>query len=65
MTANAPRNGPSERTTTATGWFAHLADSIERGCLADAGEAQKELSKLGFDVRLKVFRPRQQRGNDQ
>ena len=58
MTENVQAGAPSERTALATGWFARLADSIDRGQFAAAGTAQKELSRLGFVVTLRTPRPR-------
>ncbi len=58
MTENIQSGAPSERTAQATGWFARLADSIDRGRFADAGAAQKELFRLGYAVTLRTPRPR-------
>ncbi len=54
MPATSLAEFPSERTAVATGWFARLADSIDRGKLAAAGTAQEELSRLGFLVTPKL-----------
>lgn len=58
MPATSLAEFPSERTALATGWFARLADSIDRGKLAAAGAAQDELSRLGFLVTPKPPRRR-------
>jgi len=47
---------PSLRTATIVGAFARLVLALERGRLADAGAAQRALSKLGFLVTLKPVR---------
>jgi hypothetical protein len=50
--------GPSERVAEATGWFARLADCLDRGRYADADVARKELNELGFLVTLRFPRQR-------
>jgi hypothetical protein len=42
----------SDRTFQAAGIFARLADSLDRGDLADAAESQKELARLGYVIRI-------------
>ncbi|WP_152054412.1 hypothetical protein [Tautonia marina] len=53
----------SDRTFKAAGLFARLADAMDRSDLAAAADAQKELARLGYVVRIgaeSIVQPRLQ-----